>query len=322
MFGAREACSRIHVSCASRPALLFLFSGGLQARIFMNIHKAVITAAGPGQGKLPLQTLIDSDGTEKSVLTILIEVVLHAGVEEICLVVRPEDERLYADEAGSHARRIRFVHQKQPLGYGHAVFCAREFVGDEFFLHLVSDHLYVSRDGQGCARRLVDAARAEECAVSAVQSTREHLLPYFGAVGGQRLHDRTDLYEVDAVIEKPTPTRAEQTLFVPGLRAGHYLCLFGMHVLGPVVFDLLERRIANAGERGGVLLADALDDLAKKERYLALELRDSRYDVGVKYGLLMAQLALALNGCDREQVLAKIVELLASREMSRDLDVE
>jgi len=95
-----------------------------------------------------------------------------------------------------------------------------------------------------------------------------------------------------------------------------------MHVLGPVVVDLLERRIANAGERGGVLLADALDDLAKKERYLALELRDSRYDVGVKYGLLMAQLALALNGCDREQVLAKIVELLASREMSRDLDVE
>jgi UTP--glucose-1-phosphate uridylyltransferase len=67
-----------------------------------------------------------------------------------------------------------------------------------------------------------------------VQSTREHLLPYYGTVGGQRIHERSDLYRVETVMEKPTPTKAEQHLIVPGQRAGHYLCFFGMHVLTPI----------------------------------------------------------------------------------------
>lgn len=284
----------------------------------MRIHRAVITAAGRTQTKLPLQTLIDSDGEEKSVLTILTEEVLRAGVEEICLVVRPGDDRAFAEEAGVQAGRLCFVEQRDPLGYGHAVWCAREFVGDRPFLHLVSDHLYVGRSGQSCAAQLVEVAREEGCAVSAVQATREHLLPYFGAVGGTRVAGRTDLYEIDTVLEKPTPTEAEQRLIVPGLRAGHYLCFFGMHVLTPGIFPCLEEAVTEDGGRGGVLLADALDRLARRERCLALRMQDRRYDVGVRYGLLMAQLALALSGRDRDLVLSRLVELLAGREMGRD----
>jgi UTP--glucose-1-phosphate uridylyltransferase len=205
----------------------------------MHVSKAVITAAGRGQRTLPLQTLFDSDGTEKSVLSILIEEVLRAGVEEICIVVRPGDEPAYAGVAGDHAGRLHFVQQAEPLGYGHAIYCARDFAGDQPFLHLVGDHLYVSRSGQGCAHQLVQVAQREQCAVSAVQATRESLLPYFGVIGGQRLHDRGDLYRIETVIEKPTPTRAEQQLIVPGLRAGHYLCFFGMHVLTPAVLAIV-----------------------------------------------------------------------------------
>ncbi len=280
----------------------------------MKITKAVITAAGRKQRTLPLQTLIDRDGAEKSVLGIIVEETLRAGVEEICVVVRPGDEESYAAVAGDHAGRLQFVPQVEPLGYGHAIFCAKNFVGDDPFLHLVGDHLYVSRHPKGCAQQLVEVAEAENCAVSAVQATRENMLPYYGAVGGRRAPGRADLYRVETVIEKPTPTTAEQQLIVSGLRAGHYLCFFGMHVLTPAIIDILGRQIEAAGPQGGVTLSQALAELAKREQYLALEKQDWRYDVGVKYGLLTAQLALALSGQDRDDVLARLLELLALRE--------
>jgi UTP--glucose-1-phosphate uridylyltransferase len=279
----------------------------------MKITKAVITAAGRNQRTLPLQTLIDRDGAEKSVLGIIVEEALRAGVEEICVVVQPGAETSYANVAGDHASRLQFVHQVKPLGYGHAVYCAKDFVGRDPFLHLVGDHLYVSSTDEGCAQHLVKVAETEACAVSAVQATRESLLPYYGTIGGRRVPGRQDLYQIETVVEKTTPTEAEQRLIVPGLRAGYYLCFFGMHVLTPTVIDILEKQIAAAGDRGGVELADALAELVKREQYLALEKQDWRYDVGVKYGLLTAQLALALSGQDRDDVLSKLLELLALR---------
>jgi UTP--glucose-1-phosphate uridylyltransferase len=250
------------------------------------------------------------------VLCIIVEEALRAGVEEICVVVCPGDEASYAKAAGMHASRLTFVQQKVPLGYGHAVYCAREFVGLEPFLHLVGDHLYVSKDTQGCAEQLVAVAQTERCAVSGVQPTRESLLPYYGTVGGRRIPGHAGLYLVEDVVEKPTPTEAEQRLVVPGLRVGHYLCLFGMHVLTPTVMETLARHVADAGERGGVTLAGALAELATRERYLALEQQGWRYDVGVKYGLLQAQVALALSGPERDEVLSKLLELLVLREQS------
>lgn len=307
-------------------APFFAISKVRQAIILMKISKAVITAAGRRQRTLPLQTLIDRDGIEKSVLTILIEEIVRAGINEIGIVVRPGDERAYADVAGDYAAaigaRLHFVPQTEPLGYGHAIYCARPFVGQEAFLHLVGDHLYVNRGETACAQHLVEIATQEACTVSAVQATRESLLPYYGAIGGRRLSGRDDLYRVETVIEKPTPTAAEQHLIVSGLRAGYYLCFFGMHVLTPTIFDILEEQIGALQQQPeqsdvtGLTLAAALAVLAGREQYLALEKHDSRYDVGVKYGLLTAQLALALNGRDRDEVLAKLLALLAQRELS------
>ncbi len=278
----------------------------------MKISKAVITAASPRQRALPLQTLVDRDGVQKSVLRIIVEEALRAGVEEIAIVVCPGDETAYAGAAGDVAARLTFMPQPEPRGYGHAVYCARDFTGQEPFLHLVGDHLWVSRNGQGCAEQLVEVAAREACAVSAVQASRETLLPYFGAVGGRRVPGRQDLYVIENVLEKPTPTEAEQHLLVPGLRAGHYLCFFGLHVLTAGVMDILGRAMREGQTH--VTLSQALAELAGKERYLALERPWYRYDVGVQYGLLTAQLALALAGQDRERVLALLLELLAQRE--------
>jgi UTP--glucose-1-phosphate uridylyltransferase len=278
----------------------------------VEIKKAIITAAGKGQRTLPLQTLVDRDGVTKTALRILIEEILAAGLEEICVVVSPGDQAAYAAAAGGQGSRLQFVEQTASLGYGHAVFCAKEFAGDSAFLLLVGDHLYVSGGGKRAAQQLVEIAKAENCAVSAVQATHESKLPYYGTVGGCLLAGRNGLYEVSEVIEKPTPTEAEQRLIVPGLRAGHYLCFFGMHVLTPVVMEMLGEEVARATSRG-VHLTNVLSKLAKRERYLACELAGHRYDIGVKYGLLTAQLALALDGEDRDEVLSGLVELLARR---------
>jgi UTP--glucose-1-phosphate uridylyltransferase len=277
----------------------------------VKIEKAVITAAGRNQNRLPLQTLVDRDGIQKSALQIIIEEVAAAGVGDICLVICPGDRETYAAAAGEWAGRLRFVEQPAPLGYGNALHCARDFVGREPFLHLVSDHLYLSREQRRCAQQLVEVAATEICAVSAVQATRESQLPYYGAVAGKGVPNQPDLYVIEKVLEKPTPTEAEQTLIVPGLRAGHYLCFFGMHVLTPTIMDLLAE---GAGADGGATsLSTALLRLAERERCLALKISGRRFNIGVKFGLLNAQLALALDGQDREEVLAQLLELLAQR---------
>ena len=283
----------------------------------MKITKAVITAAGRNQRTLPLQMLVDQDGSQKSVLYIVLEEALRAGVDDICVVVCPGDEPAYRQAAGDIGQELRFVAQEQPLGYGHAVYCARDFVAGEPFLHMIGDHIYLSDEERGCAQQMVEVAESQDCAVSAVQPTRENLLPYFGSIGGRRVQGAKDLYVIERVIEKPTPTEAEQSLLIPGLRMGYYLCFFGMHILTPVVMELLEQHVAHDEGQGGIQLSPVLDRLAGRERYLALETRGRRYPVDARYGLLTAQLALALDGGDRDEVLAGLVELLAQSVAGR-----
>jgi UTP--glucose-1-phosphate uridylyltransferase len=280
----------------------------------MDIRKALITAAGINQRTLPLQSLVDRDGVTKTALAIIVEEILRSGIEQIGVVIAPGDAPAYRHAAGRHAERLTFIEQSAPLGYAHAVHSAADFCGDDAFLLLVGDHLYLSATEKGCAQQLVEVARAANCAVSAVQSTHESLLPYYGAIGGRLVNAAQRLYQVEAVLEKPTPTEAEQKLDVPGLRAGYYLCFFGMHVLTPAVQTVLGKLLAGAeGKESTVTLRAALASLAANERYLACELEGRRYDFGVKYGLLKAQLALALSGTDRDEVLRGLVELLATK---------
>jgi UTP--glucose-1-phosphate uridylyltransferase len=278
----------------------------------MKITKAVITAAGRDQRTMPLQRLVDRDGVSKLALQIVVEEAAGAGIEEIAIVVCPGDEAAFRGATGDTPARLSFIPQAEPLGYGHALWCARNFTGREPFLHLVSDHLYVSRSEKSCARQLVEVAEAEACAVSAVQATREANLPYYGTVGGHLVPNRPGLYHVENVIEKPTPTEAEQKLLVPGLRAGHYLCFFGMHVLTPAVMEALGA--GTGGKRPN--LSEALAGIAPRERYLALEVAGSRTILGLKYGLLVAQLAVAFSGKDRYEVLTQLVGLLARQQRS------
>ncbi len=307
----------------------------------MRITKAVITAAGRGARQYPafdtvqkaMLPMVDRDGLTKPVLQIIVEEALESGIEEICIVVAPGDEDIYRRLLRSYAANLRsgyrgepwaeeqarrlsdmesrlvFSVQPEPLGYGHAVWCAREFAGNAPILLLLSDHVYISGQSQRCAKQLIDLATSETCAVSAVQATREHLIHQYGTLTGRRQHDRPDVYAIDEIIEKPNPTQAELRLQVPGLRSGHYLCFFGMHVLTPAVFDILEDLVKrDAREGGSIQLTTALNTLATRERYLALEAKGTRHNLGVKYGVIEAQISLALEGNDRDRMLAMLLE--------------
>ena len=278
----------------------------------MKIRKVLVTAANPRQRTLPLQTLIDPAGEPKSALQVVLEEAAGAGIEEFGVVVCPGDERAYAEACGGLRSQVRFIAQDAPRGYGHAILCGHDFVGTEPFLHLVGDHLHVAQSKTSCARQLIDIAVTENAPVSAVQPTRESLLTSFGAVGGRLVGGARPLYQVEAVLEKPTPTVAEQQLLVPGLRVGFYLCFFGMHVLGPEIFGLLEEQHRTTPD-SPLGLSPALHVLASRRRYLAFNVAGRRFDIGAPYGLLIAQLALSLSGRERDRVLTQLVELLAVR---------
>jgi UTP--glucose-1-phosphate uridylyltransferase len=316
----------------------------------VQISKAVITAAGRGARQYPasdsvqkaMLPLVDRDGLTKPVLQIIAEEALESGIERICVVAAPGDEPVYRNHFRNYAsnlrtsyrgmdwaeaqarrfdefdQRLQFAVQPEAEGYGHAVWCARSFAKDEPFLLLLSDHLYISSEPRRCARQLIELAIAENCAVSAVQATREHLIHQYGTLTGRRLPQQPEVYAIDEIIEKPNPTLAELRLGVPGLRAGHYLCFFGMHVLTPIVFELLDELVReNVRELGQIQLTTALNALARRERYLALETRGQRYNLGVKYGVVEAQLALALGGVDRELMLQHLLESIVRVEQRR-----
>jgi UTP--glucose-1-phosphate uridylyltransferase len=312
------------------------------------VRKAVITAAGRGTRQYPASStvqkemfpLVDRDGLTKPTIQIIAEEALASGIEELCIVTAPGDEEQYRRHFSGLAgdvlpafgsrewalresaqlaeieRRLTYVIQESPEGYGHAVYCSREFVGDEPFLLLLGDHVYVSAeqiDGEEvrCSRQVLQVFEREGTTVSAVKRTPEDMLHLFGTVQGRPL-DAPRLYEVAAIREKPTPDYADEHLRTPGLRRGEYLCFFGMQVFTPSIFDCLEHLIrSDVRERGEFQLTSAQALLRDRERYLAYEALGDRYDMGVPYGYVETQIALALHSPARDQMLASIVKLIA-----------
>ena len=275
----------------------------------MKIRKAVITAAGPDQRFLPLQAVTSHSGTSRTALQVILDEVFSAGIDGAAVVVAAGDTEAYRKAAGPHGDQVRFIEQAKPTGYGNAICQATDFIDGQPFLLMVSDHLYLSHTDRSCVAQLLKTAESNSCSVSAVQATHESKLPLYGVVGGRKIPQATGLYEITNVIEKPSPTLAEQHLTVPGLRAAQYLCFFGMHALSARFIDLL-----SASEAQNV--SGTLRKLAEVERYLAYEIEGRRFNLDEDNGLLIGQLALALDGPQRDSVLVSLLELLATSSRS------
>ncbi len=312
------------------------------------VRKAVITAAGRGTRQYPASTavqkemfpLVDRDGLTKPVIQIIAEEALDSGIEQICIVTQPGEAPLYreyfrrmsdeeatrfrgkdwaileSERLGSLGDRISFAEQKTPDGFGHAVFQAREFVGDEPFLLLLGDHVYISNTKDRCARQLVRVFEQYMLdAASGVQPTQEHHLHAFGVIRGAPVHADRGIYRAEQIVEKPSIDFAREQLATPGLPAGNYLAHFGIHVFGPRLFDSLEHLIRHdLRDKGEIQLTAAQEHLRQQtDKYWVVRNEGQRYDTGVPYGLMETQLALALNGVHRTEMCEAIARILSTQ---------
>lgn len=316
------------------------------------VRKAVITAAGRGTRQYPATSvvqkvmlpLVDRDGLTKPTIQIIAEEALDAGVEEICIVVSPGDERHFrnyfkamekgllpafagqewalkeSEKLGRMQSALTFAVQGSPEGYGHSVYQARRFVGDEPFLLLLGDHIYVTRDRMGCARQLLDAFEQSQAeALTAVRPTSAELIRYFGVIRGVPLDPLGRLYQAASIKEKPSLEYASNALVTSGLANGTFLCHFGMHVFPPLIFDCIEQHLRDGiRENGEFQLTSSQDALRQRlARYYCFEVHGERYDTGIPFGLMEAQIALALRGIHRREIAKSIFRAL-ERELSFD----
>ncbi len=276
------------------------------------VRKAVIPAAGFGTRLFPatkatkkeLFPIIDRDGIAKPAILLIVEEALEAGLDEVIIIVQKadlEDFRAFFNTQVSienynklprhfqeYSRRIlemgqkvKFVTQDLQEGFGHAIYCAREAVGNEPFLLMLGDHLYRSDGPRSCAKQLIDAYNAHGISVVGLRCTPEEQLASFGTATGTWLEGNT-LLSITEFAEKPTVDYARSNLRVPGLPEGNYLTVFGQYIIKPQIFDYLEEHIKNnVRERGEFQLTSALDRLRQEDGFLGLLIDGRRYDIGL-----------------------------------------
>jgi UTP--glucose-1-phosphate uridylyltransferase len=191
--------------------------------------------------------------------------------------------------------RLSFVVQDRQEGLGHAIWCARDWIGREPFLVVLGDHVFVSTSGQRCAAQLVGAFSGQSITALAVVGEEE--LPGFGVARGRMSAERPGLLHVEGFAEKPDAEVARAQYSVEGVPEGKYLAHFGMHLFTPAMLEVLGEMIAT-GRRGGAeyQLTAAQDILCNREPYMGLVVEGMRYDMGTPAGMIGAQMALALAG--------------------------
>ena len=289
----------------------------LTLRPGQKVRKAVIPAAGFGTRLFPaskatkkeLFPIIDRDGIAKPAILLIVEEALEAGIEEVIIVVQEEDlddfrsffktqvsienyNKLprsfqeYAHRILEIGRHVTFVVQPAQEGFGHAIYCTREAIGDAPFLLMLGDHIYRSTTEVSCARQLLEAYQQHGINLLGLRRTAEDQIANFGTVTGVWIEE-DKLLNVTEFAEKPTVDYARTSLRIPGFPEGDYLTVFGQYVLKPKLFEYLEEHILNkVRERGEFQLTSALDRLRQEDGFQGLMMEGKRYDIGLpKYYL-------------------------------------
>jgi len=279
------------------------------------VRKAVIPIAGLGTRHFPashavkkeLFPVVGPDGIARALFHYHLLELDAAGIREICIIVQPgEDEmvRAYlqgpdrdylkrlekypallreAEQMKKFAGRIAFAVQQQQEGYGHAVYQTKKFAAGEFVLLGLGDHLFRDRPVSPYRELAQMAAVSGGRSVSAVNRISAAELKGYGTIAGRRRADNPRLIDVSLIIEKPDAATARQKLLVDGLPAETWLGWFGMHLLAPSIYDILEEMIRdNVRDNGEFQLTRAQELQRRREGYLALEMTTAeRFDFGV-----------------------------------------
>jgi UTP--glucose-1-phosphate uridylyltransferase len=282
------------------------------------VRKAIIPAAGLGTRFLPATKAMPKEMlpiVDKPTIQYIVEEAIASGIEDIIIVtgkgkraiedhfdLAPELERNLAEKGklellekvqhSSNLVNIHYIRQKEPKGLGHAVWCARNFIGDEPFAVLLGDDIVVSETP--CVKQLINQYEETGSSVIGVQTVEHNQTNRYGIIDPATKEDRR--YQVNNFVEKPALGAAPSNL-----------AIMGRYLLTPEIFGLLENQETGAG--GEIQLTDAIQKLNETQKVYAYDFEGKRYDVGEKLGFVKTTIDFAL---EHDEIRDSILEYMGS----------
>ena len=274
----------------------------------MKIRKAVFPVAGLGTRVLPATKAMPKEMltiVDKPLIQYVYDEAREAGIEHFVFVtgrnkgvIEDHFDRMFELDTTLAARgkkaemdvlaqnqpeagAVSFTRQQAPHGLGHAVWCARDIVGNEPFAVVLPDELVLN--APGCLKQMVDAAEklGEKSNLIAVEAVPDHLTHQYGICGVGVRHASGNMFEVSTMVEKPPKGTAPSNLSITG-----------RYILQPEIFNILETQERGAG--GEIQLTDAMIGLAGTQKFYGVEFEGERHDCGSKAGFLRANIAYAM----------------------------
>ena len=286
----------------------------------MKIRKAIIPAAGLGTRFLPATKAMPKEMlpiVDKPTIQYIVEEAVASGIEDI-IIVTGKGKRAIEDhfdasfeleynlnEKGkyqlleevrksSEMADIHYIRQKEPKGLGHAIWCARKFVGDEPFAVLLGD--YIVESEVPCLKQMIDVYSEHQASIVGVQPVSWDEVSRYGIVDPAAVRDR--VYEAKQLVEKPEVGQAPSNL-----------AIMGRYILTPAIFDILDNQ--RIGVNGEIQLTDAISRLGETERVLAYHFEGTRHDVGEKLGFIKTSIHYALENSElRDELIKYMSEII------------
>ena len=289
----------------------------------MKVRKAIIPAAGLGTRFLPATKAQPKEMlpiVDKPTIQYIIEEAVASGIEEILIITgrnkksiedhfdKSVELEMELDKAGkqemlelvrgiSDMVDIHYIRQKEPRGLGHAIYCAKSFVGNEPFAVMLGDDVVESE--VPCLKQLINCFNEYKTTILGVQTVAPENVNKYGIVDGLHIEDR--VYKVKKLVEKPAIEESPSNV-----------AILGRYIITPKIFEILEN--TKPGKGNEIQLTDALEVLIKNEAMYAYDFEGRRYDVGDKLGFLEATIEFALK---REELREGFIEYLNTKPWER-----
>ena len=289
----------------------------------MKVRKAIIPAAGLGTRFLPATKAQPKEMlpiVDKPTIQYIIEEAVASGIEEILIITgrnkksiedhfdKSVELEMELEKAGkqemlelvrgiSDMVDIHYIRQKEPRGLGHAIYCAKSFVGNEPFAVMLGDDVVESE--VPCLKQLINCFNEYKTTILGVQTVAPENVNKYGIVDGLHIEDR--VYKVKKLVEKPAIEESPSNV-----------AILGRYIITPKIFEILEN--TKPGKGNEIQLTDALEELIKNEAMYAYDFEGRRYDVGDKLGFLEATIEFALK---REELREGFIEYLNTKPWER-----
>lgn len=284
----------------------------------MKVRKAIIPAAGLGTRFLPATKAMPKEMlpiVDKPTIQYIVEEAIESGIEDIIIVTgkgkraiedhfdhsfeleqnlieRGKFELLSEVQKSSKLVDIHYIRQKEPKGLGHAIWCARKFIGNEPFAVLLGDDIVDAETP--CLKQMINQYDRYNASILGVQTVNESDVSRYGIVDGSMIENR--LYNVHNLVEKPKREEAPSNL-----------AILGRYIISPRIFDILRDQEPGTGNE--IQLTDAIAELNKYEAVYAYDFEGTRYDVGEKLGFIQTTLEFALK---HEELRSSVLDYLTT----------